>query len=199
MQPLTTYILFSLLIIPLLGCVPTPLNLAAGVTEPRDSHYFFAHYSLPSLLFTETNATLENLEFNGQAFINAVWLGTNDDLSKKGRPLLSAEGLTIHKEYIKQTNLYLVEMPKPVGITESYYVVISVKDNVPRYFTLEVTVTAMCNGREQPTVFGEWTREHEHLNYGCGPLPDAKQMVERVVEQLQRTESKGPDIAPHHS
>lgn len=184
MSTFIRYILLTLFVVQLLGCVPNVKDPYSGITEPRKNHYIFAHNSLPFLLFTKTDKTLEELEFNGQVFVNNLWMGISGELSKQGLPIVEPNGLKMHKEYINHVNLYLVEMPAPIGMTESYYVVISVKDNVPRYFTLELTAKGMCDGRDNPTVFGEWTSQHKHINYGCGPIPDKNKMLERVVKQI---------------
>lgn len=184
MNKFIKYGLLLCLVVQIFGCVSTSKNPSPGIVEPRKNHYIFAHYSLPLLVFTRTDKAIEELENNRKTFLEYTWMAVSSELSKKGLPVLDYNGLTSYKENINGINMYIVKLPEPIGMTEAYYTIIAVKDNIPRYFTLELTAQGFCDNRESPTVFGEWTKNHEHLNYGCGPIPDKDKFLERVVKQL---------------
>ena len=103
-----------------------------------------------------------------------------ETLDEKELQTLDKEGLKFSKELKEGINIYLVKLPHPEGITEVYFVAVLEKGQNVRYFTLEHTVAELCEGGAA-AVIGEWTKDREHLNYGCGPQPEKETFVRTVV------------------
>jgi hypothetical protein len=152
--------------------------------EPRRHHYEFAHRALPALLFTQEDKTLSLLENDGYSFLKDLWIEVGEIVQEDGHSVIEYKDLELSKEKIDNTKIYVAKLPIPVGLTEAYFVAIVEKENEIKYFTLELTVAQMCGGRSDATILGEWTSDHQHLNYGCGPKPLKEDFIRAVIEKL---------------
>jgi hypothetical protein len=167
----------------LAGCAPSLHNPTIMPQEPRRHHYEFTHRALPALLFTQKDKTLGLLENDEHSFLKDLWIEVGETVQGDGHSVLEYIDLEFSKEKINNIKIYVARLPKPVGLTEAYFVAIVEKENSIKYFTLERTVVEMCAGRNDATVLGEWTSDGKHLNYGCGPKPLKEDFIRAVTEK----------------
>jgi len=94
-------------------------------------------------------------------------------------------------------SFFIYEMPEPKFPTEAYCVAICYKDDEEkeymqpsigsRYFVLEK------DGHKEKAFVCEWTREHEHINYGEMDFPSIETFSEIVMKKVLLQENSVSD------
>lgn len=83
--------------------------------------------------------------------------------------------------------MVLISLPTPEAVTEAHYVLIALTGAI-RYFTLEATTELFSDSPERLNphvgIFGEWTVDGAHHNYGDCPLHPTK-FVSHAVRKLR--------------
>src|SRR5579885_790015 len=164
--------------------------------EPRCPHYTFAHVALRSVAFRHPAGCLGVLASpDAHAFLADLLRSVDEHCREMGRPgQLAVDDLNVHRGRCGDYPCAVVEMPRPRGITEAFFValvlLVDMSADEPdfdhaalRYFTLEKG--AMLGGPPR-TVLCEWTADGSHVNYGDGPPAELGAFVDKVAEMVSR-------------
>lgn len=158
----------------------------AARSEPRDHHYFFAHYTVREVCAhdpMEFFAIIASPE--QERFVAWLWQTTEKRI---GRPITDVEPsqMTITTCRVKESPAVILKMPSPVAASEAHLVGVlltglqqaaeSEAEPGFRYFTLEHGVKL---DRTTRTVLCEWD-EAGHKNFGDGPPPTVEAFASAI-------------------
>lgn len=173
--------------------------------EPRAHHYRFAHYALREIARANPAGYLGMVSTEeGLAALVRLWEQVGETLPPDDR--LPPRGLAAELRSAGEYEIALVTLPSPVNVTEAFFTAFAVgplthlrefvtadapntsdfveafKQLPAFYYTLEVGFN--LPGRAPRTVFGEWTADGSHANYGDGPPPTRDAFFERICRML---------------
>jgi hypothetical protein len=164
--------------------------------SPRRHHYVLAHQALRSVAFDHPVPFLGILVSDRARPFLAELLENVHEHCKDDEPEagFGAEDLSVHPGRIGDHACVIVELPRPRGVTEAYFVaavlMVDLQREAPeeekpplRYFTLEYGARLSGPAR---TVLCEWTAEGSHLNYGDGPEPTVAAFAAAIERMLTR-------------
>ena len=161
-------------------------------SELGPSHnYEFAHVGLRTLFLNKPAGCFERLtnDTHGLRWLKWFWrkrVAANVPLELR-RP---ANEMTIQSLVIGDHHLLVITPPAPQTPPEAEAIGVVVDrqtagEQEARYFVLELTYQDESDDAEgRKTVFGEWTADEDHLNYGSGPDSDAETFAELIENKL---------------
>jgi hypothetical protein len=147
----------------------------------------FAHRVLPSLFYQDPERFLAILKQDGIAFLRYFWdkLGSSLDAADV-HPM---HGVNYETRILEDgTAIALIELPKPLHVTEAYFVAPVYRplsaggESIQRYFTLEYGIKLVEPGER--SVLCEWTLDNHHVNFGDGPEPTSRAFFTAVCDKL---------------
>jgi hypothetical protein len=171
--------------------------------EPPTLHYLFAHRILPDLAFDDPiqfMATLASPE--AEQKLHEMWMTVGQSLARGGRvrQVPTSEGLAVSRTRLAGRACAVIEMPRPEGQTEAYFVAVVLDHNLDQsraappeahpqlfYFTLEKGRN-LTDGSDR-TVLCRWNTKTLHSNLGDGPPAEKKAFLE-VVERIVAEETR---------
>lgn len=160
--------------------------------RPRDHHYFFAHSYFRQLALERTEMVLFSLGGKtGRDFLLNWWYQVPRYCSfgKKPMEILLPKGLTYSFHEVESGKILLVQLPKPLHMTEAYFIALyySAISRERRYFTLEYhdSVFEQQIKVSKKAILCEWS-ESAHLNYGQSVNPDIDSFMGAVMEKLRK-------------
>ncbi len=152
------------------------------LTSSRKSHYFYAHILLRNLFFSNPQYFIEKIHTEKEGYLRRIL----NDLQKHEFKKINPNKIHVEKIINKKNNkLYIIDLPEPKRATEAYYIVLSLKENKPRFFTLEKTTDIKKTGIK--AVICEWKFENgqiSHENYGISIKKTSKKTFLRILPSL---------------
>lgn len=155
--------------------------------SPQERRYHFEHRLLPKWTHTTDGAFFSDL--------------------REGQPrrLIEAAADIVSSDYaaaIKVTplsdeNRVLISFAPPEDMAACYHVLIVRSDEGYRYLTLELTEDMLGDGTR--SVFGGWTAEGGHRNFGARKYSDAESFVRDAATDLPAAPVATMDPAPPKS
>jgi hypothetical protein len=158
------------------------------IPSSREQHYWFAHRTLPQILFQNPAVFFAATMERDADPLRALWCWLGERL---GPATASVERDALAGEVLRLEGVGLVALitlPPPRGLAEAYFaaaVYLQQSEEPPetitvRYVTLELTRSSPENPGPEPTMLGEWTVDGAHVNYGFGPAPTPEGFIEAV-------------------
>jgi hypothetical protein len=175
---------------------PADTPVATPQMNPRCHHYTLAHYGLRQLGLQDPLLYLGALGSpRAHEFLGMVMEDLSDHCAQRNEFAdFGAADLKVHCLRIGVFPCAVVEMTEPLGTTEAFFTALVLlvdpaavtpeeRETLPsRYFTLEKGFSLDATPR---TVFGEWTKDGTHLNYGDGPAPNLDDFLGRIEDACQ--------------
>ena len=168
------------------------------MVKPRNQHYVFAHIFLRQLVLDAPWQFFGMMASPGaEKILISIWNNVRAWLEKTGKPVdaSSPDGLVATPTRIGGFPAVLVTLPKPIGVTEAYFIAVVMKTlEMPRdmkekgpvsYYALEHGHSLAT--QSDRTVLTEW-KDGTHLNFGDGPpaeLESFRIAVERKLGGLK--------------
>jgi hypothetical protein len=126
------------------------------------------------MFFEDPEQVTNSLKSEGTEYLKGLWIN-----EAKGDQASSNQ--INYKKIESETNLYIVTAPKPVDITDAYFIALTVKDEKPRYFTVEKTISYQNSG---DALLCEWTQEGVHRNFGLSTSNPTIENFADIVKQI---------------
>ena len=162
--------------------------------EPRNHHYIFAHRVLPELFFRNPEQFIDALGEGGDDFLLDLWERVGEMEINSGIERFTSVDLKCEiKKLGDGTNVVLITLPVPEGITEAYFIaaiyrpavrkILFIKKKVViRFFTLEYGWNLDDSTR---TVLCEWKKGGVYYNMGDGPEPTLQEFFKSVCTLIE--------------
>ncbi len=154
------------------------------------AHHTFREYCNrnPKEFFAKMSAK------NNEAFLKGVLKSVVEIVDAEDSPVTVGE-IKVFEKIIDSAKVLFIKMPKPVAITDAYFIGIVLSDvnkdsdNSCRYFTLEMS--ADREGTEK-SVLCEWTKKG-HRNYGSVPGKSLAAFLKAMVQEIKTDDWDGPE------
>jgi hypothetical protein len=162
------------------GCADSKAGKKTGPELPpmRGARYTFTHLNLRKKFFADPEKLIGKIRADGNRYLREVWVneekGSQPDSEKIDYQTTGTEPV-----------LHIITMPEPIDLTDAYMIALVIKDEEPRYFVLEKTITYMNSDN---ALLCEWTKRGKHMNYG---LTTTEPSVENFVEVIKHILAKG--------
>lgn len=152
---------------------------------------------IPQILFEDPRQFIAELAVIGKDHLTTIWDKLPNALTQIEERLSNA-GLDCKIiKNDKKLTIYLITLPKPIKITEAYYIAIIYRperlapikqEGITRYITLELT-----GGDGNDAVLCEWTADDCHINHGKKLQPTAESFVHAIFDLIAKDFSENQE------
>jgi hypothetical protein len=162
-----------------IGCDDSLYDKNSSVSVPsRGPRYIYSHVYLRESFFANPERVISSLNIEGSEYLRSLWINEvkGDEASSKQID---------YKKIESNSELHIITSPKPIDLTDAYFICLTIKDGKPRYFTVEKTFKYKDTG---DALLCEWTQQGAHRNFG---LSTSNPTVETFAEIVKEILNKG--------